>query len=269
MTLARRDFLSALGGGLAAATWPITGHTGKSTESALDDPAFNLKAFVKLIGALDEAPVYDLIRGSVYALVPGRPAQPLFRTLGAGVASYSQTSALEYRSESRYVGMLLDWNSDALLKKWDNPLNGASCDVPVTRYGPGGSSIQPGRIVPDGFPIDESSAGIWPWFRLGDSVHMTRAVLQESVAHPLFPKADLMTYNGDWRLMMDDAVLRMPSRLNFSAVESWRPWMQMGEDDPTGTLWWHVSGAKLTSADAYPLGVKTLLTNLAPDFFSN
>ena len=58
----------------------------------LDDPEDNLRAFIKLIGSLDGRPVYDIVRGSVYALVPGRPAQPLFRTVGAGVALDSSQS---------------------------------------------------------------------------------------------------------------------------------------------------------------------------------
>ena len=77
----------------------------------LDDPEDNRRAFIKLIGSLDGRPVYDIVRGSVYALVPGRPAQPLFRTVGAGVATYTRQSALEFRAVTRYLGFFLDWES--------------------------------------------------------------------------------------------------------------------------------------------------------------
>lgn len=231
----------------------------------LDDPETNLRAFVKLVGSLDGKPVFDMVRGSVYGLSPGRAAQPLFRTVGAGVSVYSQTSALEYRSVSRYVGLLLDWETGQPLGRWTNPYTGEACEVPVTRYGPGEARIFSDRMLPAGTP-DEPTTGTRPWYRLGDVVHIRREVFPEAPERPLFPKADLMTYSGDWELLADPKILRMPSRLNFSAVETWRDWMGM-DGQPAGTLWWHVAGAKLAGADDYPAEVREWLLREDPSFF--
>lgn len=37
----------------------------------LDQPAENLRAFIKLLGSLDGKPVFDIVRGGVYGLSPG------------------------------------------------------------------------------------------------------------------------------------------------------------------------------------------------------
>jgi hypothetical protein len=261
--ISRRSLTAGLGSFLATPSLVLA-----AGEPDLDDPEKNLRAFVKLLGALDGAPVFDVIRGSVYALVAGRPPQPLFRTLGAGVATFKKLTPLEYRSTSRYLGLFLDWKSGEPIQSWQNPLNGALCTVPITRYGPGETRVLSGGIFPVGAGAERAPTDVWPWFRLGGVVHMQRAVMQETVPHPLFPKADLMTYSGDARLLTDPTVRRMPSRLNFSAVESWREWMKMQPSDPQGTLWWHVAGVKLDSGQGYPPQLREWILREAPDFFA-
>ena len=58
-----------------------------------------------------------------------------------------------------------------------------------------------------------------------------------------------MTFSGDWSLLTDPALTRVPSRLSFTAVEHWRDWMAL---DQPGSLWWHVAGVKLTGWDELP-----------------
>lgn len=262
--LARRQLLTGM---VALATINrAPGAVGLALD--LDDPAQNLRAFVKLLGSLDAAPVFDLIRGSVYALVPGEAARPLFRTAGAGRASYTRLSGLEYSAESRYVGLLLDGESGEPLRRWTNPYTGSVRDVPVTRYGPGETRILTDRIVTPAAAPASPPRGVRPWFRLGDVVHMQRNVILPAPTRPDFPKADLITYSGDWRALADPARDRIRSRLNFTAVEAWRPWMGMdGPDAPAGALWWHVSGVKLDGPADFPSPLRDWLRAVDPDFF--
>lgn len=243
MTVKRREFLAGIG---ALAALRVSAEAPAALD--LDDPATNLQAFVKLLGSLDGEPIFDMVHGSVYGLMAGRPAQPLFRTIGAGVATFEQRSSLEYLSRSRYVGLVLDWHTGEPVERWTNPYTDHPCPVPVTSYGPGEVRILTDRMLPTGDDTAAPATGIRPWFRLGQRVHIQREVLAGAPERPHFPKADLMTYSGDGNLLADPAVLRMPSQLNFAAVETWREWMGM-EEQPAGTLWWHVSGAKLGSAD--------------------
>ena len=260
--LRRRELLAGLAGLAAFGTGAAA-----SGDLDLDDPAQNLRAFVKLIGSLDGAPVYDMVRGSVYGLMAGRAAQPLFKTVGAGVAVYRQVSPLEFTATSRYVGLLLDWETGQPMERWTNPLNGVRCTVPTTQYGPGDMRVLGDRMLPAGMEMDGPVGGTRPWFRLGDTVHMHREVLAGDPQQPLFPKGDLMTYSGDWKLLQDAAVLRMPSRLNFSAVEKWRDWMNMDAQAQPGTLWWHVAGAKLQGPGDYPPDLREWVTRQDPGFF--
>lgn len=265
--LTRRTVVSCMAGiaaSRAANAITVSGHA-----LDLDDPAENLRAFVKLTGSLDSDPVYDIVRGSVYALVPGQAARPLFRTVGAGRATFARRSDLEYSSVSRYVGMLVDWDTQQPLRRWRNPFNGSTCEVPVTRYGPGETRILGGRIVPPALASASPSEGIWPWFRLGNVVHMQRIVTSGAPEVPAFPKADLMTFSGDWQQLADPSLTRIPSRLNFTAVETWREWMRMDfENAPEGTLWWQVDGAKLDSDGDYPPALRRQILQEDPTFFS-
>jgi hypothetical protein len=267
----RRDFLAGLAS-LAASNYVVSSPsilTAPAADFNLDDPATNLQAFVKLTGSLGSEPVYDIVRGSVYGLVAGQPAMPLFKTIGAGCSIYSCQSPLEFRAETRYIGMFLDWNNEQPLDKWTNPYTDKKCDVPVTRYGPGLVRILGDQILPANMATQQPLGGKRPWFKLGNVVHMQREILSPAAEMPLFPKADLMTYSGDWQQLADHSLKRIPSRLNFSAVETWRDWMNMvpGEN-PTGTLWWQVSGAKLDGPDDYPSELQHRLRLEAPDFFS-
>lgn len=246
----RRDILA----GFAGLT--VGGRAGSAAaperELSLDDPAANLEAYVKLRGDLSGAPVYDMVRGQVYGIVEGQPARPLFKTVGAQRTRYQRESALKYRGESRYVGMLLDWQTERLLSQWSNPYNDEICEVPVTRYGP---SV---------FPLANPPEGRRPWHVIGDVVHMLDQIvgMEPSVTQP---DADLMTFSGAWRQLMDPDLTRIPSRLSFTAVENWRDWMQMGS---SGSLWWHVTGVKLAGPGDIPDGVAVELRRQDPGFFA-
>jgi hypothetical protein len=266
----RRDFLAGTIG-MAASGFVVASPSASPVTAYdlnLDDPAANLQAFVKLTVSLDSEPVYDIVRGSVYGLVAGQPAMPLFKTVGAGSSIYSRRSTLEYRAQTRYIGMFLDWETEQPLDKWTNPYTGETCDVPVTRYGPGEVRILGDQILPVTVATQEAPSGKRPWFKLGSVVHMQRDVIAPTSEMPLFPKADLMTYSGDWQQLADPNLKRIPSRLNFSAVETWREWMNMlpGEQ-PAGTLWWQVSGAKLDGPADYPPELRQRLRLEDPGFF--
>jgi hypothetical protein len=268
----RRDFIAGTIGMAASnfvvASPPASPSLVTAYELDLNDPAANLQAFVKLAGSLDDEPVYDIVRGSVYGLVAGQPAVPLFKTVGAGSSIYSRHSTLEYRAHTRYFGMFLDWETEQPLEKWTNPYTGETCDVPVTRYGPGEVRILGDQILSLTAATEGVPSGKRPWFKLGSVVHMQRKILSPASSMSLFPKADLMTYSGDWQQLADPNLKRIPARLNFSAVESWREWMNMvSGEQPAGTLWWQVSGVKLDGLADYPVQLRQRLRREDPDFF--
>jgi hypothetical protein len=265
----RREFLGGMLG-LATSSFVVASPTvlpRSSYDLNLDDPAANLKAFIKLTGSLDSKPVYDIVRGSVYGLVAGQAAMPLFKTLGAGRSIYSRHSDFEYRAETRYIGMFLDWDTQKPLDKWINPYTGQECDVPVTRYGPNNIRILGDQILPANVDNQKTLGAKRAWFTLGNVVHMQREIILPAAGMSLFPKADLMTYSGDLQQLADPTLKRIPSQLNFSAVETWRDWMNMDPmKQPPGTLWWHVSGAKLDDPGDYPKELQQKLRREDPNF---
>jgi hypothetical protein len=248
---------------------PLASHA-TTYDLNLDDPEANLQAFIKLSGSLDTEPVYDIVHGNVYGLVAGQPAMPLFKTVGAGCSLYSRRSKFEYRAKTRYIGMFLDWETEQTLDTWTNPYTGNVCNVPVTRYGPSEVRILGNQILPATKANYEVPSGMRAWFKLGNVAHMQREVIGPAPGMPLFPKADLMTYSSDWEQLADPKLKRIPSRLNFSAVETWREWMNMvSGEHPAGSLWWQVCGAKLNSLFDYPPELLERLLREDPNFFQS
>lgn len=258
--------MSSLGFGAVAAT--AAGNAAADAaivrELKLDDPANNLAAYLKLRGDLADEPVYDIARGSVFGLVPGEPARPLFKMIGAQRSVYARVSALEYRAETRYVGILLDWQSEQPLRQWLNPYNEKLCAVPVTRYGPTTMRLLTDRMVPASGGPESPPRTTRPWFVMGGIVHMTDQITSP-VLPALQPDTDLMRFAGDGRLLADPGATRVPSQLSFTAVEAWREWMQMQQ---TGSLWWHVAGVKLAGPSDYPHEFVGQLRRQDPEFFA-
>lgn len=257
----RREILAGIAA-LSAVGRPTAAVADSHPELQLNEPAANLAAFIKLRGDLRDEPVYDMVRGQVFGLLQGQAPRPLFKTVGAQRTRYRRISALEYAADSRYMGVLLDWETERPLERWDNPYNDRDCEVPVTRYGPASARLLPDRMLP-GTDKSEPAPGTRPWFLIGDVLHMVEQIL--SPAPPAAqPDGDLMTFSGDLRLVADPAVTRVPSQLSFTAVEGWRDWMQM---DQPGSLWWHVAGVKLGAPGEYPAEVADLLNKYDPGFF--
>jgi hypothetical protein len=171
---------------------------------------------------------------------------------------------LEYHIETRYVGTLLDWQTEKPLRSWLNPYTDKRCDVPVTNYGASSARLLADRMAEMDDAPDKPPAATRPWYVMGDIVHMVDQIISPAVSS-LQPDADLMTFSGDGRLLADSAATRIPSRLSFTAVESWRDWMQMPQQ---GSLWWHVAGVKLASASDYADEFQTELLRVDPAFFS-
>jgi hypothetical protein len=260
----RRAVLGGLAG-LAALGASETPFAAPATDLNLDDAATNLRSYIKLRGDLTGEPVFDLIRGRVYGLVAGQPARPLFKTVGAQRTAYSRRSPLEYAASTRYIGLLLDWRTERLLRTWQNPYTGGDCQVPVTRYGPAEMRFLADRMVPASLAPDEPPRGTRPWFLLGDVVHMLDEIIAPAPAGVLQPDADLMTFTGSLQQLVDPGLTRIPARLSFTAVEPWRDWMRM---EKPGSLWWHVAGAKLDGPDGYGPELRALVQAEDPAFFA-
>ncbi|TXS91969.1 DUF1838 domain-containing protein [Parahaliea maris] len=258
----RRDLLKGMAGAAAMATGGVALAAPPALrESQLDVPEDNLRAYIKLRGDLEPVPVYELIRGQVMGLVRGEKPRELFKTMGAQRTVYRRVSALEYQADSRYIGLLLDWSTEQLLTSWKNPYNNRDCKVPATHYD------TTFRLFSDASAMANSSAepsrGCRPWHLVDGVLHMHEQAMSPGPAAKL-PDADLMTFTGDWREMIDPNITRARSRLNFTAIENWRDWMHMEQE---GSLWWHVSGVKLSSPGAFPAALVPLILDQEPDFF--
>lgn len=265
--LTRRTLLTATSaiclGGYSLAAHTAEHQTQRTVKlEDLQDPEHNLQAYIKLRGNLRPEPVWEMITGRVFGLVNSEKPRPLFKTLGATRTVYRRVSSLEYTAESRYVGLFLDLESGQLLQRWTNPYNMRECEIPSTRY-----DMMP-KIHPAsasfGKANEPPSPGVRSWFVIGDVFHMEDQIISPATPDKQ-PDGDLMTFSASVADMADPALTTAPSRLSFNAVEHWRDWMQMEQD---GSLWWHVSGAKVAGPAAFPDAIRSMVEKESPGFFT-
>ena len=254
--------IGSLGVGVGEQAWAESPGVPESA-LGLDNPEDNLSAYVKLRGDLSDAPVYDIVRGNVFGLESGQAARPLFKLMGAQRSRYTRVSALEFLLETRYVGILLDWETEQRLRSWRNPYNERPCEPPVTRYGPTAARLLTNGMAPLDSGPRTPPRTTRPWYVLGGVVHMVDRIASP-VAPARQPDTDLMIFSGNAQQLVDTESTRIPSRLSFTALEHWREWMQMSGP---GLLWWHAAGVKLSGPSDYPESFLAELQLVDPDFF--
>lgn len=251
---------------LATAAAAITTARSRPAFAALDldEPEDNLESYIRLRGDTSGRPVYDMVHGRIYGLVQGQGPRPLFRTMGAQVSRYRRVSALEWVAQTRYIGLITDWETNELLEQWKNPYTGQVCQVPITRYGPSEMRLLPDRLaLPDDSANCGEGAAIRPWYVTGGIIHIVDQIMPPTPVEKL-PDADLITFTGSRASLNDPSLTRVPSRMNFTGIEGWREWMNTSM---AGSALWHVNGVKLNGPNDYPAGIATTLLRLDPAFF--
>lgn len=263
--MTRRAVLAGIGtfgAGVEEYAWAENAGVPES-EFGFDNPEINLNAYIKLRGDLSGAPVYDIVRGNVFGLLSGQAARPLFKMMGAQRSRYTRVSALEFLLETRYLGVLLDWETEQRLRSWRNPYNERLCEPPVTRYGPSAARLLTNGMAPLGSGPGTPPRTTRPWYVLGGVVHMVDRITSP-VSPALQPDTDLMIFSGNAQQLVDPQSTRVPSRLSFTALEHWREWMEMSGP---GSLWWHAAGVKLSGPSDYPESFLAELRSVDPEFF--
>ncbi|MCK6371793.1 MAG: DUF1838 domain-containing protein, partial [Gammaproteobacteria bacterium] len=96
-----------------------------------DDPAQNLRAFIKLTGDLDpQAETVGWFGGTVFAVTtPDKPLAPLLGVEGFGVLRVAAQPNGAWRMFNREIAFYKDLKTNEFIDQWTNPFTGETVEV--------------------------------------------------------------------------------------------------------------------------------------------
>lgn len=210
----------------------------------LDDPAQNMRAFVKARASLLPEDVVVRFAGDVTAVVPDTPAKHLFAFDGYNVARAVEVDG-GYDLLTREVVFYLDPRTGRPLDRWTNPFTEEDVDVvhiwndPVNQrfrlQQPWGPWRVPSLEIAGSvqFKIDVFLAYPSP---------LPRAHYPEHSQDDTYRAAELFTFTTP-RAELDTDTPSASCAVSWTRMAPWLPFMRMG--DRPGMLVYHGRGAKL------------------------
>lgn len=267
--MGRRVLLSALS--IGAGALAVAGRAPAGAAQRPLDPANPLDQsfiFKRLAYASGSTPRFSWLRGTRYALV-NTDLIPLWEMhVGTIFQVHESPDAPPgaYRVTAMSTSFYTDLHSGAFLKSFKNPFTGKT--VPMGYFPPKPATLvytvdglvdPPGRLPPGLTTIGR----LGPTWIEGDVVcTVGDNLVLSSPGSPRIRVNDLSTYVGSLKAVMDPAVAMPQAHLTFSDINTWPPWLQMG--DQPGTYYSRAIGQKELTYQGMPALWRTLMASEYP-----
>lgn len=241
----RRNFCVSLVAGtalLGLGARPVMAASG----AALDQDRDLLRAMMKMRGSLGPELVIGWLRAKRFA-VSGSRVEPLCGVLAATFYRFRQVTAAKFEATALEVTYYTDFDTGELLETLVMPFSGKAVTVPTHRFGPATTRFAVHLEEREDF---EPTAGTsQDQFAPAASVLMSKSIAMERIRHGelylrheeygrVYPRdaenpsmfyKESTVWSAPLREVLDDSTRRVDSRVAYSAMTSWRPWMQMGD----------------------------------------
>lgn len=212
----------------------------------LSREADRLRALIKMRGSLDPELVIGWVRAKRFAVSQGRVA-PLCGFVAATFNRFREISDALFEVMTLEITHYTDFDTGELLDEVRMPFSNQKVDVPAYRFGPATARFAVRLDEKQDFaPAADTSEGE---FSPAGSVMMTKSIEPGYVRHgdlylrheehgrvyPTDSQFPTMFYKEStiWSAPLDDVLdedrRNADARVAYSAMTSWRPWMQMGE----------------------------------------
>ncbi len=247
-------------------------------------PAERLETMIRMRGDTSGGLVFGWLDAVRSTVIDGNII-PMCRMVAATVSRFERRND-QFEATVLEVAYYLDPNSNALLKTFRFPGAAQDVTVPVYRTGPAkvryGIDLSEWEEHTPGEPGKATSA-----FAPKSSVHLERNVGIPTVEDgTLFLRSDEYgrvypdkskppsVFYREWMVWQAraDALLKskatsVPSTFAYSALSSWRPWMQMG--GVKGHTAENGHGAKADSLEKIPSMLRDLIKSRDPDVLAD
>jgi hypothetical protein len=259
--------------GSAAAT------RARAVAERLTGPAL-LDALVRMRGRTDGGLVYGWLQGTRSTVIDG-DVQPLCGVVAGAVQRFRRIAPDRYEATILEVAHYTHPETGEPLERVRMPGTGREVVVPKYRFGPVKArfavaldeweEFEPPRTGNAAQFAPKSSVhlvrSIGPASASGDTVHVRAGeygrVYPDRARPPTVWYREWMTWHAAADAMADASAVTVPATYSYSALTSWRPWMQMG--DVRGHTAENGYGAKAASWDECPPEFLELTRRFHPD----
>ncbi len=253
----RRALLGMLGGSAVLASgWgaaaPAGARAANGTRLDLDSLESRLRAFVKASARLDSGRVIWATRAEVFAFLPPRQLVPAVRVKGCEQQWIKPLSETEFLSFDSLVSYYCDFESDRVMREFDNPFTGARNTVR-----PNISRIAQGREISPRGVVYRVMRRAYPEFyadsKFDVAVRQAGGAVSfqgenrwpdEFIRPPAGSKLTMFARGAD---LADPRRTSAPAHFAGHVLMPFFPWMEMA--DRPGHLLWHVQGYKITTLE--------------------
>jgi hypothetical protein len=233
----------------------------------LDEPADNLRAFVKARASLDGTDRVTYFVGTLHSWEPGGSSMPIF-----GFEGYNVARAVEvdggYDLLTREVVFYVDPETREPAQHWTNTITGNEVEVLHIWNDPANQQFRlDGPRGPWHVPV--SGIGEELFFNvdvfLAYPSPLTRKAFPDNSQDDLYQAAELFQFFCKRADVENEALLDAPTLVSWTRLGPWLPWMKMG--DRPGMLVYHGRGAKLDGGyKALPGWLRARVQRLHPEF---
>jgi hypothetical protein len=247
-------------------------------------PAERLETMIRMRGDTSGGIVFGWLDAVRSTVIDG-DIRPMCRMVAATVSRFERRND-QFEATVLEVAYYLDSRTDALLETFRFP--GARQDVKVPVYRTGPVKVRYGIDLSEWEEHTPDQAGqAAAAFAPRSSVHLERSVGVPTIADgSLFLRSDEYgrvypdktkppaVFYREWMIWQAraDALLQsrapsVPATFAYSALSSWRPWMQMG--DVKGHTAENGHGAKTDSLEKVPPIIRDLIKSRDPDLLAD
>ncbi|MCC5861160.1 MAG: DUF1838 family protein [Gammaproteobacteria bacterium] len=243
-----------------------------------------LTTLMKMRGSLDNEMVIGWVRAKRFAVSQGQ-VEPIYGLVAATLSRFTRVSDDLYSAVILEITHYTDLHTGELLSTLVMPFTGREVAVPAYRFGP--------ETVRFAVDLDEETAyapteGTTEGeFAPAGSVRMTKSIEEELVTDDelvmrheeygrVYPHAseyptlfyrESTLWTAPKREVFASDTRRVNSRVFYSAMTSWRPWMQMG--DIPGHTTSNGMGATVDSMDDLPEDFLRYTQQVHPDVLAD
>ena len=239
------------------------GSNGKTRASTIDfsDPQQKLDAYVRMRNRADGRWTFTRYAGTFFAKVEGEVTVPLMGIEGFSRGRMQKQPDGTYLYNLEEAGYHTDLETGDVLDDWVNPLNDLT--VKPRHYRSGQTSIfTPSSVLPqiDPWPNGlEYDGVVSPITVIGDSAWCSEDLFvkfpnprerfddEREWSVPYRIATSLATHCVSLTDLEDPDRPYVQSTLAYTTINSWRPWMLMGQTP--GVISWRLKGRKFESPD--------------------
>lgn len=242
----RRAFCASVSAGLGLAGLGVLPTLAAPPGLDLERDRDLLRAMIKMRGSLEPELVIGWLRAKRFA-VSGSRVEPLCGVLAATFYRFRQVTADKFEATALEVTYYTDFNTGELLETLVMPFAGHEVTVPTHRFGPTTTRFAVRLEEREEF---EPAAGTeQDQFAPAATVLMSKSIAKERIRQGelylrheeygrVYPRdaenpslfyKESTVWSAPLGAVLDPATRSVDSRVAYSAMTAWRPWMQMGD----------------------------------------